>query len=171
MQGHDGTGQTGRDRRGQGTPARVWERARERPPTHTHIHTHIHTHTTHFHFRPPEHTAHTAHTAHLERAVRAEDLPEVHVVVAWRRRGELRKFGGTVLLLGAPVEVAAVGNHPADGGAMPAEPLSRRLDHHVGPELERPASVPAHPERVVNDQRELVLLADRRDSLEVGDEV
>jgi hypothetical protein len=60
-------------------------------------------------------------------AVLAEGLPEIQAVVARSRFGEQRKAAV------APVEGAGIDDHAADGGAVTADPLGRRLHHDVGP--------------------------------------
>ena len=54
----------------------------------------------------------------------------------------------------------------ADARAVAADELRRRVDHDVGAPLDRAAEI-RRRERVVDDQRQLVLVRDRRDGLDV----
>ncbi len=82
----------------------------------------------------------------------AEDVPELQAVVALVGLGEER------VAAAAPVEVAAVDDDAADGGAVPAEPLGERLDDDSGAVLDRAAQVRG-PEGVVDDERDAELAA------------
>jgi hypothetical protein len=50
----------------------------------------------------------------------------------------------------APVELAAVDDDAADGGAVAADPLSRRVDDNVGAVLDGADEVAARAEGVVD---------------------
>jgi len=67
----------------------------------------------------------------------------------------------------APREGAAVDQDPADGGAVAGEPLGRRLPDEVGAVVERAAEVRGR-ERVVDEQRDAVVVGDVGDPLDVG---
>ena len=89
-----------------------------------------------------------------------------HAIVVRRDGGELER---AVRLLRAPVELRAVDDDATDRGAVPTDPLGRRLDDDIRPKCQRLARVAAHPERVVDDQWQLVLFRNRCDCGEVGD--
>src|SRR3569833_2990570 len=76
----------------------------------------------------------------------AERLPELEPVVAVRRLHHLREPVGVL----APVELAAVHHHAADGRPVPADPLGGRVHDDVGAVVDRPAAVAAGSERVVD---------------------
>lgn len=76
----------------------------------------------------------------------AKGLPELEPVVARRRLDELREARG----VGAPVEFAAVDDDAADRGAVPADPLGRRVHDDVGAVVKGAHEVAARAEGVVD---------------------
>lgn len=76
----------------------------------------------------------------------AERLPELEPVVALGGLDHLRE----PRRVRAPVELAAVDDDAADGRAVPADPLGRRVHHDVGAVLDRAYEVAARAERVVD---------------------
>ena len=99
-----------------------------------------------------------------ERAADAEVPGEDQAVVARVRGVEVREALG---VLGV-VEGAAVDDHAADGGAVPAEVLGRRVHDDVGAQLDRADQV-RRGDRVVDDERDADLVRDRGDGLDVED--
>ena len=93
-------------------------------------------------------------------AVGAERLVELQAVVGRRRVGD----DGEPAV--GPVERAGLDHDAADARAVPADELGGGVDHDVGAPLDRPAQV-GRGERVVDDQRELVLVGDGRHGLDV----
>jgi len=91
-----------------------------------------------------------------ERGVVAEDLPELKAVVAGVGLGEVRETSA------APIEVATVNHDAADGRSVAAEELGQRVDDDVGAEGDRVDQV-GRWHRVIDSQRDAVLLADGRD--------
>ncbi len=87
----------------------------------------------------------------------AELLVEDDAVIAGIGLGQLRELAG-----GVPVEPAAVDDDAADGDAVAADPLGRRVHHDVGAELDRPAEE-RRREGVVDQQRNLRVMRDLRD--------
>ena len=79
---------------------------------------------------------------------RAELLGEVDAVIAGIGLRQRRKLARRL-----PVEAAAVDQHAADGDAMAAQPLGRRMHDDIGAVLERPAQV-GRGEGVVDHQRQ-----------------
>ena len=65
-----------------------------------------------------------------------------------------------------PVELAAFDDHTAEGGAVAADELGGGLDHHVGAVLQRAEQVRSG-EGVVHDHRQVMLVGDFGDCLEV----
>src|SRR5690606_27296609 len=92
----------------------------------------------------------------------ADVLPVRQAVVA---RVRLHQAGE---LAAAPVEAPAVHDDAADGVAVAADPLGGRVDHDVGPPLQRPAQV-GRGEGVVDDQRQAVLVGHPGHGLDVED--
>ena len=82
-----------------------------------------------------------------KRAARAKHLPEIQAVVARRRVGEQGK------LAIAPVEGPGVHNHPANRGAMAANPLGGRGHHNIGAMVDRPGNIAGGAKGVVDNQR------------------
>lgn len=76
----------------------------------------------------------------------AERLPELEPVVARGWLDELREARG----VGAPVELAAVDDDAADCGAVPADPLGRRVHDDVGAVVKGADEVAARAEGVVD---------------------
>ena len=95
-------------------------------------------------------------------AVRPERLVELQTVVGRRRIRDDREPPV------GPVERARLDDDPADAGAVAADELGRRVDHDVGAPLDRAAQV-RRRERVVDDQRQVVLVRDGRHGLDVQD--
>jgi len=109
-----------------------------------------------------------AHVAHLlgpqpgAEGVLAEVVPPAQPVVARHRLGEAREPPRP------PVEATGLGDHPGDGGAVPAQELRGRVHDDVGPELQGPAEVRGG-ERRVHDQRQAVRPGDLGEAAQVGD--
>lgn len=83
-----------------------------------------------------------------------EGLPELEPVVALGRLDHLREAVGVL----APVELAAVDDDAADGGAVAADPLGRGVDDDVGAVVDGAHEVAAGTEGVVDlGERELVI--------------
>src|SRR6266511_2322958 len=101
-----------------------------------------------------------------ERPLRPEHVVVDEAVVAGRGLREARELAAR-----APVELSGIHDHPADGGAVAADPLRRRLHDDVRAPLDRAAEVAGGPEGVVDDERDLVLVRELRERLEVGDVV
>lgn len=97
----------------------------------------------------------------------AKRLPELEAVVPLGGLDELREARG----VGAPVELAAVDDDAADGGAVAADPLGRRVHDDVGAVLDGPQEVAARAESVVDDEGHTLGVGDLGDGLEVGDVV
>ena len=97
-----------------------------------------------------------------ERPAFAEYIVENQAVVALARLGKLRK------LAVAEVVGAAVHNHAAHAGAVPANPLRGRLHHNVRAVLQGPEQVAARAEGVVHNQRQVVLVGNGRNGLKIG---
>lgn len=77
---------------------------------------------------------------------RTESFPELQAVVALRGLDELGEAGGVL----APVELAAVDDDAADGGAVAADPLGCALDDDIRAVVDRADEVAAGTEGVVN---------------------
>ena len=76
----------------------------------------------------------------------AERLPELEAVVALGRLDHLRE----PLAVLAPVELAAVDDDAADGRAVAADPLGRRVHHNVGAVLDGADEIATRTKGVVN---------------------
>ena len=92
----------------------------------------------------------------------AESLVEVQAVVGGVRLGQGRELARHL----GPVELAAFDDHTAEGGAVAADELGGGLDHHVGAVLQRAEQVRSG-EGVVHDHRQVMLVGDFGDCLEV----
>ena len=77
--------------------------------------------------------------------------------------GELRELAGC-----NPVELAAIHNDAAESRAVTADKLGRGMHHDVGPVFDRANQV-RRTEGVVDDQRDLVLVGDCRDGVDIRD--
>ena len=93
----------------------------------------------------------------------AEGLAENHAAVF---RARLRQH--RVAVVSREVERAAIDDHAADRIAVAAEEFGGRVDDDIGAMLERPDQVGGR-HRVVDDEREIVLLRDGRDGFEIDD--
>jgi hypothetical protein len=105
------------------------------------------------------HAQHLHARLHREGEV-AEGLPELDAVVAL---GGQHHVGELAV---APVELAAFDQHAADRGAVAAHVLRGRVHDDVGAPVERPAQV-GRGHRVVDHQRQLCVVRDRRHPLDV----
>ena len=94
---------------------------------------------------------------------RAEGAGVAHAVVARVRIDEVRLEA----LAGGPVELAAVDDDAADGGAVAADPFRGRVDDDVRAVIDRAGE--ERGERVVDDERHAVRVGDVRDLREVVD--
>ena len=94
---------------------------------------------------------------------RAEGVEKFQAVEARGRLVHLREARGR----GGPVELAAVDDDAADGGAVAADPLGRAVQHDVGAVVERAAEVAAGAEGVVDDDGHALGVRDADDGLEV----
>ncbi len=90
-----------------------------------------------------------------------ERLPEIHAVVGKIRFRYLRISAGRL-----PVEVALVDDRAPDRGAVAPDHLGERVHGDVGPVLER-VEERGRRDRVVDDQRQLVLVRHLGDGLEI----
>ena len=104
--------------------------------------------------------AHRLHARLGDEAEIAEALVEAHPVIAARGLGHV----GIAAVV--PGKLAGFDEHPAHGGAVPADILGGRMDDDVGAVLEGPAQV-GRGEGVVDHQRHPGLAAHRREGLEV----
>lgn len=77
---------------------------------------------------------------------RTEGLPELQTVVSLRGLDELGEAGGVL----APVELAAVDDDAANGGAVATDPLGCALDDDIRAVVDRASEVAAGTEGVVN---------------------
>ncbi len=89
----------------------------------------------------------------------AVDQPVI-AVIGLVEVGEARVVG--------PLEVAAVDDHAADGGAVPADELGGRMDHDIRAPLKRAAQV-GRGEGIVDHQRDAGFLGDFCDLFERED--
>ena len=96
-----------------------------------------------------------------KRPADAKHVVQHHAVIARRRRRELR------ILAVAPVERARVHDHAAHARAVSADPFRGRLHKHMHPVPQRLANRAAGAERIVDDQREIVLLRQGCERLEI----
>ena len=90
-------------------------------------------------------------------------LVEVQTVVGGIRLGQGRELARHL----SPVEVAAFHDDTTQRGAVAADELGRGLDHDVGAVLQRAEQVRGG-EGVVDDHRQMMLVGDCGDGLEVG---
>lgn len=95
----------------------------------------------------------------------AKGLPELEAVVTL---GRLRELGEARRVL-APVELARVDDDTANGRAVAADPLGRRVDDNVRTVLDRLAEVAARTEGVVDNDGDALLVRGLGDRLKVGD--
>jgi hypothetical protein len=103
----------------------------------------------------------------------AKGIPELEAVVAVGGLGELGEAGSVL----APIELAAVDDDTANGGAVAADPLGGRVDDDVGAVLNGADKVAASTEGVVDLRRRSVDILggqmgrthDQGDALGVGD--
>ncbi|KAB8760612.1 hypothetical protein FH972_026604 [Carpinus fangiana] len=95
---------------------------------------------------------------------RAKGVPELEAVVALAGLDKL----GEALAVGAPVELAAVDDDAADGGAVAANPLGGRVDDNVGAVVDGAHKVAAGAKGVVDDDGHAVLVGDGGNLLKVG---
>ena len=93
----------------------------------------------------------------------AEGREEVEVVVGRIGLGKGRELARH----GRPIELAAFDNHAAERGAVAADELRGGLHHDVGAVLQRAEQVRGG-EGVVDDKRQVVLVRDVGDGLDVG---
>lgn len=91
-----------------------------------------------------------------------EGLPEVQAVVPFRGFAEHWE------LAVAPVVVTPVDNHAPHRGAVATDPLGSRVQDHVGSPLDRVEDVTTLTERVVHDQRDVMLACHGGDRFEIG---
>ena len=98
---------------------------------------------------------------------RAERVVELETVVSLARVVELRE----ALRMLAPVELPTVDYHTANGSAVSAYPLGRRMDDDVGAVLDGPYKVSSRAECVVHYNRDASCVCDLGNLLEVGDVV
>src|SRR5262249_37293121 len=83
-------------------------------------------------------------------------------MIAWRR---LHHFWEGAIV---PVERTAVDNDATDTGAVPTNEFGGRMHDDVRAMLKGPAQV-GRGERIIDDEREFMLVRDVRDSLDVED--
>ena len=102
-----------------------------------------------------------AHAGHEGGA--AEGLIEVQAMVGRIRLGQGRELARHF----GPVELAAFHDHAAEGGAVAADELGGGFHNDVGAVLQRAEQVRGG-EGVVHDHRQVVLVGDGGDGLEVG---
>ena len=94
----------------------------------------------------------------------AESVAEDETVIALRRLSEARELARL-----APVELAAVDDHTADGGSVAANPLRRAVDDDVRAVLDGADEVTADAEGVVDDERDAVVVGDLGDGGDIKD--
>src|SRR5688500_11349643 len=101
-------------------------------------------------------------TAFDDERNRPEYLPKLHSVIGRRRIIQHRE----VALL--PWEFPAVHDDAADAGAVAAHELRERVNNNVGAVVDRPAEIRGG-ERVVDNERNVVLVGDVCNRLDVED--